>query len=245
MTSSLHTNADAIFVFNKTPRSPAQAERKAERRPATDFGNSNRCSMHVPKHLKAGRRQTIEFKNEQEIKAGQFFILNGAMLYVAEVNDYHVRNGRSNARLRLIFDNGTEADNLLRSLAAQLYKDGPSGRGRRVTAGSDGPLFTGEPDVERRPSVAYADSKEADLSRYEFVTGTVYVLRSLSAEPAVTALQGRLFKIGFTTGSVEARVSAAKDDPTYLLAGVNLVKTFQVVNMNTIKLENLLHRFFR
>jgi hypothetical protein len=240
----LHTDADAIFIFDKAPQSPAQAERKAERHPAADFKKFKPLFDGCADDLKAGRRQTIEFKNEQEIKAGEFFILNGAMLYVAEVKDYHTRNGRSNARLRLIFDNGTEADNLLRSLAAQLYKDGSAGRGRRVTAGNDGPLFTGEPDLELRPSVTYADSKEADLSKNEFVTGIVYVLRSRSVEPAVAALQGRLFKIGFTTGSVEARVSAAKDDPTYLMAGVNLVKSFQVVNMNTVKLENLLHRFF-
>jgi hypothetical protein len=45
------------------------------------------------------------------------------MLYVAAVLDRHIRNGKANARLRLIFDNGNEGDNLLRSLSAELYKD--------------------------------------------------------------------------------------------------------------------------
>lgn len=51
------------------------------------------------------------------LEAGGFFILHGVMAYVAEVNDPHIRNGKRNARLRLIFENGTEGNNLLRSHA--------------------------------------------------------------------------------------------------------------------------------
>ena len=49
--------------------------------------------------------------------------MNGVLVYVAEVNDPHIRSGKRNARLRVIFDNGTEGSNLLRSLATELYKD--------------------------------------------------------------------------------------------------------------------------
>ncbi|MFX8215234.1 GIY-YIG nuclease family protein, partial [Acinetobacter baumannii] len=78
---------------------------------------------------------------EQEIEAGGFFILNGVMVYVAEVRDPHIRNGKRNARLRLIFDNGTEGQNLLRYLATQLYKH-PNGR--RISDPNAGPLFGAE-----------------------------------------------------------------------------------------------------
>jgi hypothetical protein len=166
------------------------------------------------------------------------------MIYVAEVNDPHLRNGKPNARLRLIFDNGTEGNNLLRSLSAELYKDGPAGRGRRVTAGDDGPLFTGRNDVEYRESRRSAEGNSLEVFEGDKETGEIYVLRSLSANPVIRNLDGHLFKIGFTTGSVEERIIAAKDDPTFLLAAVRPVKTYRVLNMSTVKMENLLHRFF-
>ncbi|GEB90001.1 hypothetical protein [Zymomonas mobilis] len=49
------------------------------------------------------------------------------MVYVADYGETIVKNGKTNARLRLIFNNGMEGENLLRSLARELYKD-PNGR---------------------------------------------------------------------------------------------------------------------
>jgi hypothetical protein len=113
------------------------------------------------------------------------------------------------------------------------------------TPGNDGPLFTGRQDVEYRQS--RHDGAEKDATKIEegdLVTGEIYILRSLSTNPAVSALEGRLFQIGFTTGDVEERILAAKGDPTFLLAAVKPIKTYSVCNMNTVKMENLLHRFF-
>ena len=45
---------------------------------------------------------------------------------------------KSDARLRVIYSNGTESDLLLRSLQRALYKDEA---GRRITDPSAGPLF--------------------------------------------------------------------------------------------------------
>jgi hypothetical protein len=241
----LSTSADDIFTFRQAPMpsQKAKPDHVAERRPSAEFASFQPLFAACVEDLKAGRRETIEFKNEQEIKAGEFFILNGAMIYVAEVNDPHLRNGKPNARLRLIFDNGTEGNNLLRSLSAELYKDGPAGRGRRVTAGDNGPLFTGRADVEYRGSQRDISSPP-EVVEGDRDTGEIYVLRSLSMNPEVRELDGHLFKIGFTTGSVEQRIVAAKDDPTFLLAPVRPVKTYRVFNMSTVKLENLLHRFF-
>ncbi len=186
----LSTAADDIFTFRNAPTlQKARPDRVAERRPCKEFASFKPLFDACAEDLKAGRRQSLEFRREQEIKAGQFFILNGTMLYVAEVNDPHTRNGRTNARLRLIFDSGTEGDNLLRSLTAELYKDGPAGRGRRVTAGDDGPLFTGEQDVEYRPSTrTVPDSTEEVPAGY--AAGEIYIVRSLSDHPSVKALAG-------------------------------------------------------
>jgi hypothetical protein len=53
-----------------------------------------------------------------------------------------------------------------------------------------------------------------------------------------------LYKIGFSTKSVEERVKNASQDPTYLMAPVKIVATYRCYNMNTQKFEHLLHRVF-
>jgi hypothetical protein len=49
---------------------------------------------------------------------------------------------------------------------------------------------------------------------------------------------------GFTTGRFEDRIRNAKDDPTFLLAPIHPVRTYDAIDMNTNKFENLMHRFF-
>jgi len=51
-----------------------------------------------------------------------------------------------------------------------------------------------------------------------------------------------LHKIGVTSGSVDRRIANAKVDPTYLLADVEVIATYELFNINRTKLENLLHR---
>ena len=218
-----------VFQFKHARPKAARPDKVSERKPAKDFQLFKPLFDACVADLVSGKRKSMKFANEQEINAGEFFILNGIMVYVAEVNDPHFRNGKRNARLRLIFENGTEGENLLRSLATELYKD-PSGR--RISTPEAGPLFGAKPATE----TVVAPKGRA--------TGCIYVVRSLSAAPEIAKLDGRLFKIGFTTGSFEERVRMAKDDPTFLLAPVHPVRTYEAIDLNTNKFENLLHRFF-
>lgn len=65
--------------------------------------------------VEEGKRQALPFANEQEIRAGQFFIVKGMMSYVASAGEpFKDRLGNTNRRLRVIYDNGTEADPLQR-----------------------------------------------------------------------------------------------------------------------------------
>jgi len=50
--------------------------------------------------------------------------------------------------------------------------------------------------------------------------------------------------IGVTGGSVEKRIANAKLDPTFLIADVEVVTTYELFNINRSKLENLIHKFF-
>lgn len=131
--------------------------------------------------------------------------------------------GRPDSRLRVIYDNGTESDLLLRSLQRGLYKDQT---GRRITDPIAGPLFGNE-------------SEDDDLQ-----SGTIYVLRSKSDHPDVAAHRELIHKIGVTGGNVETRIAQAATDATYLLAEVEIVATYKLFNIHRAKLENMLHRVF-
>ncbi len=53
-----------------------------------------------------------------------------------------------------------------------------------------------------------------------------------------------LHKIGVTSGTAEKRIANAKLDPTFLMAEVEVVATYELYNINRTKLENLIHRIF-
>jgi hypothetical protein len=73
-------------------------------------------------------------------------------------------------------------------------------------------------------------------------TGTLYVLQSRSSHATVAANRQLVHKIGITGGDVEARVAGAADDPTYLLAPVDVVATYKLYEVNRKRLEALIHR---
>jgi len=179
--------------------------------------------------LDSGVRSTRPFVKDAgflkaDITEGQFFILGGQTAYVAEVGEtIKAPNGELDARLRLIYSNGTESNLLRRSLQRALYKDEA---GRRITEPAAGPLFASENDDDDQAS------------------GTIYVLRSKSDHPLVAANRGVLHKIGVTGGDVVRRVANAKLDPTFLMADVEIVATYTLFNINRTKLENLIHRIF-
>ncbi|MCP3385930.1 GIY-YIG nuclease family protein [Bradyrhizobium sp. CCGUVB4N] len=219
----LKTPQDDIFDLVHVKPAAARPDEVAERQVCAEFDKFKPLFEQCVREMAESKRKAIPFANEQEIGAGEFFILNGVLVYVAEVGETHIRNGKKNARLRLIFDNGTEGNNLLRSLATELYKD-PNGR--RVTTTDMGPLFTDVP--------ATGDTQ----------TGMIYVVKSLSDDPEIRKLDGVLHKIGFTSGKMEIRIQNAKDDPTFLMAPVHPVTTYTLYNIDRVRLEHLLHDFF-
>jgi hypothetical protein len=131
--------------------------------------------------------------------------------------------GRRDARLRVIFENGTESNLLMRSLQRALHKDEA---GRRITNPTAGPLFT--------------DKWEPD----DIESGTIYVLQSLSNHPFVAEHRQLIHKIGVTGGKVETRIANAAHDATYLLADVEIIATYKLADINRAKLETLFHRIF-
>lgn len=205
----------------------------AEKREAEEIANRERCEdfatfkplfEQVQKDLNDGARTTRPFELKAEIKAGRFFIVGGQKAYVAEMGEIDITaQGRTDARLRVIFDNGTESNMLMRSLQRALNKDEA---GRRITEPDAGPLFT-------------SDANENDEA-----SGTIYVLRSKSDHPLVVANHDLVHKIGVTSTGVKQRIAGARLQPTFLMADVEIVMTYELFNVSQTKLENLIHRIF-
>lgn len=200
------------------------AEEVAERTSCQDFDQFQPLFEQAERDLKSGYRMAQRFGRNASITSGDYFILGGQLAYVAEIGEtIKAPNGESDARLRVIYANGTESNLLRRSLQRALYKDDT---GRRLSDPGIGPLF--------------GDAPEPD----DIETGTIYVLRSLSSHPFVVEHRELIHKIGVTGGKVETRIAGAEKDATYLLADVEVVATYKLHNLNRTRLENIFHRLF-
>jgi hypothetical protein len=221
----LDVGAEDIFKLTHIPAEADVPDRIGKRKPCKDFADFEPLFKQCHEELTAGVREMRKFTGEQQIKEGHFFVVHGVMVYVAHVGapERIAKNGKMNARLRCIYENGTESDILLRSLARELYRDEA---GRRVL-----------------------DSRDKALEELEGITaedkpsGYIYILKSLSSKPEVAGIE-HLYKIGFTKTSVQERVKNAANEATYLMAPVKIVMAFQCYNMNTQKFEHLIHTFF-
>lgn len=218
-------SSDITELRHVRPRAEINAaEEVANRERCADFDRFEPLFKQAESDLKAGVRQARPFGRDASVETGSFFILGGQFVYVAKMDDvFRTPNGEPDARMRVIYSNGTESNLLLRSLQRALYKDEA---GRRLTEPDAGPLFSGvreDSDVE---------------------SGTIYVLRSLSTHPFVAEHRQLIHKIGVTGGDVERRIAQAARDATYLLADVEVIATYKLVGINRVKLENLLHRIF-
>lgn len=201
------------------------ADDVANRTPCADFDRFEPLFERVEGDIKTGLRKTLRFGRDASVAEGNFFILGGQMAYVAEMGEtFRTPNGEPDARMRVIYSNGTESNLLQRSLQRALYKDDT---GRRITDDDAGPLF--------------GDTLEPN----DIVNGTIYVLRSRSNNSFVAEHRELIHKIGITGGSVETRIANAQKDPTYMLAKVEVVATYKLSNLNRVRLENLFHRIFQ
>lgn len=216
---------DVTFLKHvKTRAEVRAAEEIAKRELCEDFKKFKPIFDAVQQELKSGIREAKLLIKNAQINQGDLFILFGQKAYVAEVSEKRTHGFDNNDyRLRVIYDNGTESDLLLRSLQKALDRDET---GRRIVELSDGPIFSDT-------------SNDEDLA-----SGTIYVLRSKSEHPTIIENRDVIHKIGVTGGKVETRISNAKLDPTYLMADVEIVASYKLYNINRSKLEGLIHKFF-
>lgn len=220
-------DADVTRLEHVRPRAEVKAaEEVAQRTPCREFAAYKATFEQVQRELDTGIRKTVKHHDDFDPEPGDLFIVAGQKVLIAEAGPRFTTDyDRTDRRLRVIYDNGTESDLLLRSLQRALNRD-PASR-QILPADMKGmPLFADQIDEE-----------DAD-------SGAVYVVRSLSTHPFIAEHRDLIHKIGVTGQDVKKRLAGAKKDPTFLLADVELVGSYKLANINRNKLEGLLHTFF-
>jgi hypothetical protein len=210
----------------RTSAEKRAAEDIADRKPCADFETFQPLFERTATEIKTGLRQSQPITaGNRSIELGDFFVLDGVTVYVAEVGEpLKTTAGELDRRLRLVFANGTESNLLLRSLQRAFYDDPAA---RRLVSPVSGQL-------------SFGGEMEAD----DVESGTIYVLRSNSDHPYVAQHRELIHKIGVTGGKVEARIANAEFDSTYLLARVEVVATYKLAGVNRSRMERLFHRLF-
>lgn len=196
----------------------------ARRKKCKDFSVFEPLFKAKHAELQSGAAKLIKYHGASRIKEGSYFVLNGMMLFVAEIGEKTIvsqaSRDRVRYRLRVIFENGTESSLYKSSLSSALGME------------------------EGQEIVAHDFEKQAyNLDEEDAESGHIYVLRSLSIDPQISSLPN-LHKIGFSTTPVAKRIAGAETSPTYLMAPVEVVADYRVYNVKPSKLENLLHRLF-
>ena len=190
-----------------------------------DFNKYRPMFKKVQAELTSGKRHLVRYGNNK-LKLHGFYVLKGQLMYIESIGSEFKNNNRSDtdtdARLHVIYDNGTENFPLRNGLIASLYGSKQRGGGGKIVTEPDDKFEFGADDQ---------------------ITGYVYVLKSLSNNADVKRIQEDhpLYKVGFTSGTVERRIANAENESTYLYGPVKVVAEYQVINLNPEALETALH----
>ena len=214
-------SASDIFTLKHVSRVENAPDYVASRKVCEDFAEYRELFESCQKDLRNKKRTLQNFRGERFIKEGMFFVLKGVVGYVASVGKMKREKKVTNARLHCIFENATESDMLLRSLSAELYKDG------KIIS----------------PLNKETEDGLNQVAKNDKLSGFIYILKSKSDDEVIRNIQN-LYKIGYASKSVKQRIQNAKNEATYLMADVEYVTSYKVYNIDAQKLEKLLHQFF-
>ncbi|MFC4761335.1 GIY-YIG nuclease family protein [Fructobacillus durionis] len=203
-----------IFDISQVKKPIKSPKHVGTRIASKEFAKYESMFEKVQKEIASGQRKIIKFKN-YDIHAGRFYILKGLICYIEVIGEeFQGSDNQPNARMRVIFENGTESQMLRRAFGASMYSRG----GKIIT------------DIE---------SGTVELKN-DICSGSIYVVKSLSSNPEISKIDN-LYKVGYTSESVRHRVANAENEDTYLYAPVKIVRDYQVMNVDAHKFETVLH----
>lgn len=169
-------------------------------------------------NLENGQLKTVKFVDIDQMQPGGYYVYKSELCYVVSFDEVEQKAGYSQQRITVVFENKTMSHMYRRSLAQRLYEDS---------------------------GFAVVDKDALEQQKLEAkITGHIYILRSKSMDDKIATIKD-LYKIGMVENEpVASRIANAKNEPTYLMADVEVVNTYRVEGFNTQKLENLIHKFF-
>lgn len=90
-----------------------------------NFAPYEKMFKEIQADLASGRRKLVRFKN-YEIEEDRFYVLRGQLIYIDAIGDTFDANNKdpykkTDARVHIIYENGTESMPLRNGLAASLY----------------------------------------------------------------------------------------------------------------------------
>lgn len=224
----LNNDGDSgIFTLKHVPHSSERQETDfvARRKPCKNFAKYEPLFKQCQQELKTGGRKLIRF-NESNLTDKTFFIINGILGYLETIHDLTKdKNSKLDGRTYCVFENGTESNMLFRSLGKMLYDNG------QIVSSSNS------------DDLATFNRGFIPITNQDKSTGFIYVLKSKSNNPKITGIEN-LYKIGYSTTPVEERIKNAENDPTYLMAPVEIIAIYECYNLNPQKFEHIIHMFF-
>ena len=229
----LDDGPDNIFNLKNIPKKKDKTDFVARRKPCKNFKHYEAQFKAIQKEIKEGKRKLIIHK-EHHLKEGRYFVLDGILLFLEKINDPIIKEfndktqgkrKRLDPRIRCIFENGMESNMYLRSLGKELYNNGST-------------VIQSNEEAFKQFNEGFSPVTDEDKA-----TGNIYVLSSLSDKPEIQSIKD-LYKIGFSTTSVEERIENAENETTFLMAPVRIVSSYKTFNLNPQKFEDLIHQVF-
>lgn len=229
----LDDGPDNIFNLKNIPAEKIKTDFVARRKPCKNFKEYEDKFKEIQKDIKEGKRKLIIHK-EHHLKEGRYFVLDGILLFLEKIDDPIIKEfndktqgkrKRFDPRIRCIFENGMESNMYLRSLGKELYNNGST-----VIQSNE------EAVIEFNKGFSTITDQDKE-------TGNIYILSSLSEKPEIKSIKN-LYKIGYSTTSVEKRTENAENETTFLMAPVKIVSSYKTFNLNPQKFEDVIHQFF-
>ena len=229
----LDDGPENIFNLKNIPTEKIKTDFVARRKPCKNFKDYEDKFKEIQKDIKEGNRKLIIHK-EHHLKEGRYFVLDGILLFLEKIEDPVIKEfndksqgkrKRLDPRIRCIFENGMESNMYLRSLGKELYNNGST-----VIQSNE------EAVIEFNKGFSTITDQDKE-------TGNIYILSSLSEKPEIQSIKN-LYKIGYSTTSVEKRTENAENETTFLMAPVKIVSSYKTFNLNPQKFEDVIHQFF-